>query len=296
MKGKWIYYCLFFIGALVWSCGDAEVIDNTNPKEEEGEKVVDEQIPVPFDYRGVDNRPHLTGNSYTQEEKNELKRKFEEQMSKAKTVRGKVATAGLFLLAEFDYCIPYAFPIWHHTNPDVDPEYRYFGMFMEKGLFLDEIHHNGLVYKPWGASYPSGPVRPHWPNVKNMGETVDNGFTCSQYVGWALINAGITKYGNQELYSKWAGDLRVYPGSQEVSLKRGYRDIRPGDLIGFEGHIALVVAVVEDKYVIFGSADGGGDVNWRGHGVRWHMFNRETTNYDTFQYKFLIKMAGVYKD
>ena len=241
-----------------------------------------------------DQRAHLQCDSYSDEEVEQLTRDFDIQMGQAKTLRGKVVSAGVFI-ASMKYCIPYAYPIWYHTRPEVNPEYRYFGMFMEKGLFLRPININGYSYKPWGCPYDSAPIRPHWPKLKNLGAKADNDFTCSQVVGWCLINGGINKYGNEVLYSKWAEDLRKYPGGKEVLLKEGYKTIRPGDLIGFQGHIALVIGV-EGKYVIFISADGGSDATWPGHGVRWHVFDRYGTDYNTYQYKFIVQMAGVYND
>ncbi len=259
-------------------------------------KTQDEQIAIPFDYLKLikDQRAHLQCDSYSDEEVEQLTRDFDIQMGQAKTLRGKVVSAGVFI-ASMKYCIPYAYPIWYHTRPEVNPEYRYFGMFMEKGLFLRPININGYSYKPWGCPYDSAPIRPHWPKLKNLGAKADNGFTCSQVVGWCLINGGINKYGNEVLYSKWAEDLRKYPGGKEVLLKEGYKTIRPGDLIGFQGHIALVIGV-EGKYVIFISADGGSDATWPGHGVRWHVFDRYGTDYNTYQYKFIVQMAGVYND
>jgi hypothetical protein len=293
-----IYYMVFLLAvvALFGSCSEPTTGEIDPTEKPVGTEVKDEKIEIPFDYvkQMKDQRSHLKCDSYTDEEVERLIADFEMKMENAKTIRGKVTAAGVFI-AGMKYCIPYSFPIWLHTKPDVDPEYRYFGMFMRKGLFLRPISENGYTYKPWGCPYDSKPVRPHWPNLKNLGATVDNGFTCSQIVGWCLINAGINKYGNEVLYSKWADDLRVYPGSKEVSFKNGYKTIRPGDLIGFKGHIALVIGV-EGKYIIFLSADGGSDAAWAGHGMRWHAFDRYNTDYDTFQYKFIIQMAGVYND
>lgn len=256
----------------------------------------EEQIKILVDYKNLkkDQRPHLSEHSYSEPEIAKLERDFASLLASMKTTRGKVAAAGMFL-AGMKYCIPYAYPIWHHTKPDENPDYRYCGMFMHPGLFLRPLREDGRTYQPWGYPYDARPVRPHWTVLKNLGDTFGNGFTCSQLIGWTLVNAGINKYGNDTLYSKWADDLRSYPGSREVPLKEGHANLRAGDFLGFTGHISLVIAVDGD-HVLFLSADGGGDAAWPGHGVRWHVFDRARVDYDHYQYKFLVDMSGVYGD
>ncbi len=41
---------------------------------------------------------------------------------------------------------------------------------------------------------------------------------------------------------------------------------------------------------------GGGDHEDNRNGVRWRVFNMKTTNYDTYRFKWLIRMDNIYKD
>lgn len=299
MVGKKILLAVVLTGTIISSCDNrAEpfVPGQEKPVKPDKPTVTDEKVYIPFDHRGVDNRPHIEKGTYTAKKIAELEKAFADSMNKKKTVRGRVAMAGIFVVHNLDRSIPYSFPIWNYTKPDINPEYKYCGIYMRKGLFLKPLTENGKTYDPWGWPYPvTDAVKNAWPHTKFPDTTFPNGFTCSQYVDWCLLNAGITMYGSEDLYSKWATQLRVFPGSKEVSLQQGSSTVRPGDLIGFPGHIALILGVVED-YVIYASSDGGGDAGWALSGVHWHAYNRKTVNYDTYQYKFIIQMAGVYND
>ena len=114
MKTRLFYYLLFLLGILNIACSNLEVIDETKvPEKNDTLGTGDEKITIPFDYKYLllDKRPHLTCETYSSSQIDELNRQFEEAIRNSKTTRGKVVSAGLFLVS-MDYCIPYAFPIW----------------------------------------------------------------------------------------------------------------------------------------------------------------------------------------
>src|SRR5690606_2844843 len=129
--------------------------------------------------------------------------------------------------------------------------------------------------------------------IEGLGDFYENGFHCSSYLAWCFFNAGAI-LDVELLESTYANDYRKYPKSREFSLKGALESIRIGDLLWFEGHVAIVIGVDGDT-VIYASGEGG-SAHTPTRGVRWRTFSKKNTNYDTFAYKSLIQMKGVYGD
>ena len=249
----------------------------------------DEEVDInfSFDYRGKDTRSLLKCDSYTQSQKDSLNRALTEAISKAKSRRAKVVTAATFLVS-LDYAIPYG----HEWIVADDPSFEFVGRYTKKGLHLTEFTDDkGTVHKPWGCLINTHPRYPR-ETIKNLGDYYENGLHCSSFVGWCLLNGSAVT--SVDLLDKtYANDYRIFPTTTEVSLKTGADLIRPGDLLWFQGHIAIVIGVKGD-IVIYASAEGGSV--YPGKGVSWLTFNKKTTNFDTFMYKSFIQMNKVYFD
>lgn len=248
----------------------------------------DIDIDFSFDYqKGKDTRSLLKCDSYTQIQKDSLNQLFAESINKAGNKRAKTVTAATFLVS-MNYAIPYGFE-WRIAD---DPSYEFVGRYTKKGLHLTRLtDSNGTVHQPWGCLVNTHPRYPHQ-TVKNLGDTYENGLNCSSFIGWCLFNADAVTDLNL-LERTYADDYRTFPLSTEINLKEGVESIRPGDLLWFKGHIAIVIGVKND-IVIYASAEGG-SVH-PGKGISWLTFNKKTTNFDTFAYKSLIQMNKVYGD
>lgn len=286
----WLLLCIMFFNFLTFSCtGETDPIDPdipvtpVNPSDEG-----DIDIDFTFDYRnGKDNRTLLQCDSYTQEEKDSLYRSLPEQIAKVRGKRNKVVTAATFLVS-MKHRIPYG----HEWIVADDPTYEFVGRYTRKGLFLDSfVDDKGTTHLPWGCMIKTHPRYPR-EKVKNLGDYYENGLHCSSFIAWSLFNADAVT--DLKLLEKtYANNYRTFPMTTEVSLKTALGLIRPGDLLWFPGHIAMVIGVKGD-IVVYASAEGGSA--YPGKGVSWITFNKKTTDFDTFAYKSLIQMNRVYGD
>lgn len=286
MRKNSVFY-IFVFGILLLACSSPHIIESQNSFETEAKQTIsknDERIVIPFDYLKKDRRPHLTCDTYTKVQKDSLNRAFNQYVAKAKTIRGKVVSAAIFMV-NMDHCIPYA---WEPTDV---PGLEYVARYTKKGLFLTSIYENGNIYPAWGCDVERVPGRFEY--VKNLGDHYSNGLHCSSFVSWCLYNGGASSF--EVLNKSFAATYKNFPNTVRVQLSKGYNDIRPGDLLGFDVHIAIVIGV-EGDYVIYANAVGGGDATYQWHGVRRESFDRKKTDYNTFPYTFIVQMAGVYHD
>lgn len=247
----------------------------------------DIDIAFSFNYvNGKDERTLLQCESYTQEQKDSLQTAFSNALDKVNDKRGKVVTAATFLVS-LKYRIPYG----HEWKVSDTHEYDYVGRYTKKGLFLNAFTENGVSHKPWGCLIPTHPRYPR-ETIANLGDYYENGLHCSSFVGWALYNGdAVTDVALLE--KTYANGYRTFPRTTEVTLKGNADLIRPGDLIGFPGHIAMVIGIKGD-IVVYASAEGGSA--YPGKGLSWLTFNKKTTNFDSFSYKYFIQMNKVYGD
>lgn len=282
MRVKFFFYLFIILEILVVSCSESDLPDKKESLKKDNNIVTYEKIAIPFNYKVVDQRPHLKCDTYTDVQKDSLNKLFTEYVGKAKTTCGKVVSAGLFLV-NMDHCIPYSFEVGKK------PGYELVARYTRKGLFLTSFNENGVTHPAWGCDVARIPGT--FTTVKNLGDHYANGLHCSSYVSWCLFNGGVLSY--DILDKAFAANYKNFPNTVRVPLSEGQNDILPGDLIGFEGHIGIVLGV-EGDYVIYGSADGGKDATSLGHGVRRKYFHRKSVNYDDFPYKFLVKMDRLY--
>lgn len=250
----------------------------------------DIDIDFSFDYKQIkDIRPPLNCDSYTPAQKDSLNNALMEAIAKAKNTRGKVVTAATFLVS-LKYRIPYG----HEWIVADDPSYEFVGRYTKKGLYLNSfVDNKGTTHLPWGCMIKTHPRYPRH-TIRNLGDYYENGLHCSSFVGWCLFNGDAVT--DVALLDKtYANNYRTFPLTTEVSLKTGAELIRPGDLIGFPGHIAMVIGVKGDT-IVYASAEGGSEYAPNKNGVSWLKFDKKKTNFDTFSYKYLIQMNKVYGD
>jgi len=246
------------------------------------------QKAVGFNYKGEDTRPFLTCHQYSSSEVDSLEKAFEQTMLNAITVRQKAISAANFL-ATLKYAIPFAYES-HIEGYDLVWKYT------RKGLFLRDIVEDRRIYPAWGCEVTT-PLDQKG-KMKNLGDTYKVGFHCSSFVRWCLYNADAVT--QNILEGTWANDFGKFPGSTAIKLPDGLQQIKPGDLMYFwvdkkNGHIAIVIGVDGDVVTFAESANWGDHKDPR-NGVRWRTFNKKTTDYKTYRFKYLIKMDNVYKD
>ena len=237
---------------------------------------------IPFDINGSDNRLFLKCNSYTDQEVEILNKEFDHAIESAPTTRGKVTAAAIFMVG-LNFSVPYAYEV-------TTPGYELVARYTRKGFFLRSFEENGYSHPAWGCNVMRVP-NSH-PAVKNLSDIYANGLHCSSFVSWCLYNGGAAEA--SMLNKIFASQYRNFPGSTEISLAQGAMLIEPGDLLWFEGHVAIVIGIIKDKVIFAESAIWGNDHLDARNGTRWRIFDRKTTNYSTFRFKSLIQMERVY--
>ncbi|MBQ5412866.1 MAG: hypothetical protein IIU19_05730 [Oscillospiraceae bacterium] len=201
-------------------------------------------------------KPLLQGDVYTPEEEAVLDSILFARVEEAGDMtRGGVVAATRFLTLEFPYRVPYFF-----ENGRMDPylggshycdgEGRYY----HKGLYLtsakyDEIDPKGIRWGPahWGAPLYNWEEKYHF----KPGQKYPNGLDCSSFVCWCLRNGGFD-FGDVGAGAV-AGQFELSDlGEQRpISTELLQSDeIRPGDLIYTDGHMALIVGISEEKLYV----------------------------------------------
>lgn len=166
--------------------------------------------------------------------------------------RAGVAAAARFLTMEFPYKVPYFYENGRLTHNDnhyiVDGE----GRFYHKGLYIGENKQNSMTYRLAGPKAWGCPLTNYEDDGYRVpGYSYPNGLDCSGYVSWVLLNggldpgdigAGIT--GNQ-LDMTDLGELRYI---NYDLLHSGL--VHTGDLIGWDGHIAVIAGLTDTSIYV----------------------------------------------
>lgn len=202
------------------------------------------------------NKPYITCEEYTKEESDILESILESRInSSGYMTRGGALAAARFLLLEFKSGIKYYNEngrLENHSNiQKIDGEGRYY----HKGLYLTKDK-----YKDIELSTEDGPKM--WGcELKNLyyGKNMENGLDCSGFITWALKNAGY------EVGDVGAGDyqhinnelLDLSPREKITHELLLNNKVKVGDLIGFDGHIAMIIGLEQDKIYIGESYETG---------------------------------------
>lgn len=198
------------------------------------------------------NKKFISCNQFSDEENEILDKTLEDRINTAgyKTRAGVVAAAR-FLTLEFNYRIFYFYENGRLNNygsiKKVDGEGRYY----HKGLYLSKSKYEDITNKftgpgSWGCKITQFQDEPKYnfvPKVK-----YPNGFDCSGFVSWALLNGGF------DIGDSGAGDIisrndDLYDLGTKIKitndiLKSG--DVKVGDLIAYSGHMAIITAIDEN--------------------------------------------------
>ena len=204
--------------------------------------------------RLLDNNKSIVGcNTYTKEQVDMLDDILKSEVDRAGPgTRAGVVAAATFLPMEFPYKIPYFYENGRLTDNGyhriVDGEGRWY----HKGLYLGVDKENTVELTMNGPSSWGCPLI-NWEDDGNRkpGESWPNGLDCSGYVSWALYNGGLDP---TDLGAGLAGSSKDLTDLGEVKyinydlMHSG--TVKPGDLIGWDGHAAIIAWITDtDIYV-----------------------------------------------
>lgn len=248
--------------------GKTKIIVNAqNGETKEIEVVVTSLITKPK----IDNeKPFIKCGEYSKEEESLLEEILEYKIKEAGyTSRGAAVSAARFLILEFKSGIRYFNENGrlenHSSILKIDGEGRYY----HKGLYLTEDKYKNIEYstssgpKTWGC-----PLHNNYQNKE-----MENGLNCSGFITWVLYNAGY------DIKDVGAGDfdyinnelLDIKPKMEITKELLNSGKVKVGDLIGKDGHIAMIIGLEEDKIYV-GESYYEGDLI---EGLRVRIFSKE---------------------
>lgn len=171
--------------------------------------------------------------------------------------RAGVVEAARFLTLEFAYRVHYFFENGRLENYSpylhVDGEGRYY----HRGLYLSESKYKYLETTfegpaMWGCNLRNYTTQAQWV----YGKFYPNGLDCSGFVTWALLNGGF------DIGDIGAGESAIHDDLDDIGPKKYITNelmnsgiVKAGDLIGLNGHMAILAGFDDDNYYIAESLD-----------------------------------------
>lgn len=235
-----------------------------------------------------EKKQKLKCKQYTEEEAHKLDDILANRVSNAgEGTRAAVVAAARFLALEFPYRIEYFFENGRLNNygnkSHVDGEGRYFhkGLYLSTDKFKDiEASKSGPAI--WGCPLTNWQEESYYkPGVK-----YPNGLDCSGFVTWTLKNAGMNIKDSGAGASPYRDDDMDDLG-EKVSMSKELMEshkIKAGDLIGRDGHIAIVLGINDKNIYVVESLIGGVKVVTRDYESVLHDYN----------YKYVMLMDSEY--
>lgn len=204
--------------------------------------------------------------------------------------RAGVVAAARFLTLDFSYRVPYFYENGRLENYEpyqyVDGEGRYY----HKGLYLStkkikDLKANFVGPAIWGCNLQN---YTDWNGVYVTGQLYPNGLDCSGFVTWALLNGGfdVGDIGaGTDPAHKDLTDLgqKVYITEELMASGK----VKVGDLIGLDGHMAILAGWDSQNYYIAESLNTTGGV------VMTTVARTKLVNNSI--YRYIILMDEVYK-
>ncbi len=201
-------------------------------------------------------KPLYPAGIYTEEQAELIDSVLESRINTAGYgTRAGVVAAARFIPLEFDYKIPYFYENGRlDANPDrpvCDGE----GRFYHKGLYLthskfEVLDKTKIRFGPatWGESLTNRTDKDEFV----AGEKYPNGMDCSGFVSWCFLNGGVPlgDVGAGD-YPEYDWELCDYGERVWITEELMKSDrVKVGDMIGCDGHIALIVGLDERNIYI----------------------------------------------
>lgn len=204
--------------------------------------------------------------------------------------RAGVVAAARFITLEFSYRIHYFYENGRLNNyapfKHVDGEGRYYhrGMYLNESKFKD-IEASFVGPSIWGCDLQN---YTDWgPYV--TGRYYPNGLDCSGFVTWALLNGGF------DVGDIGAGESTIHNDLDDLGKKVAITNelmssgkVKVGDLIGLNGHMAILAGWDAKNYYIAESLNTTG-------GVVMTVVPKDNLVNKSI-YKYIILMDNVYKE
>jgi len=228
----------------------------------------------------------LTCNKYTEEENDLLDEILSSRVEEAglKT-RAGVLAAARFITLEFPYKIGYfsengRLDHNRYTNY-VDGEGRYY----HKGLYLHKSRFSNIVKKMYGPNTWGCSIYSYVSEGSRR-----NGFDCSGYIAWILLNGGFDPGDIGSGISNVLTDMTDLGKKKKLTESLNNKELKSGDLLSGPyttgGHIAMIMGIKGEEYYVTECLWGNGD-----YGVIVRTYTKETLkNY----FKWHIDMDSYY--
>ncbi len=201
------------------------------------------------------NKPYISCGQFSKED-NELIDKilFDRINDAGYKTRAGVIAAARFLALEFNYRVHYFSENGRLDNyapyKHVDGEGRYY----HRGLYLNEykfaeLEKGASLVGPatWGCKIEMFVKLPQY----TYGNKYPNGLDCSGFVSWALLNGGF------DIGDKGAGENKDHDDLDDLGTKvkitaelMNSGKVKVGDLIGNNGHMAILAGWDDKNYYI----------------------------------------------
>lgn len=275
----------------LWAIGTGEATitaTTQNGLSATGNVIVSDLFQLPV----IDNRKPIIPAYYYTEEQNDLldaALKYSVDQAGYGTRSGPVAAAR-FLTMEFPWFIQYFYENGRLNNlPNrghVDGEGRYYHI----GLYLHESRYEDISATLVGPAIWGAPLT----NFEDdgyfvPGQKYPNGLSCSGFVSWALLNGGFdvgdSGAGDYEFRDDDLCDLGERVPLTEQLMASGR--VQVGDLIGEDGHIAIIIGFDDENIYIAESL---------GRGVRVSVLERYVEVVYAPDYDYVMLMDSVYGD
>ena len=268
--------------------GTANVILSSNGVKKNIKIVVTNLITTP---QINSKKNYISCGQFSEEEANMLDQILFDRINDAgyKTRAGVVAAAR-FLSLEFSYRIHYFYENGRLNNYSpylyVDGEGRYYhrGLYLNKNKF-NEIKSKFVGPAIWGCDLQN---YTDWgPYV--AGQYYPNGLDCSGFVTWALLNGGF------DIGDIGAGASEEHNDLDDLGKKVYITDelmnsgkVKVGDLIGLNGHMAILAGWDDNYYYVAESLNTTG-------GVVMTIVAKDDLVSNSI-YEYIILMDDVYKE
>jgi len=161
--------------------------------------------------------------------------------------RAAVAVAARFLTLEFPYKVPYFYENGRLTGNGVEGEGRYY----KQGLYLGVEKQNQIKTRMAGPASWGCPLMNYEDDGYRKPNTYyANGLDCSGYVTWVLVQAGLDlgDIGAGSSYERDYTDIGILRYNSYDLLHSG--EVKVGDLIGWDGHIAIIAAMSDTNIYV----------------------------------------------
>ena len=237
------------------------------------------------------NKSYISCKQFSKEEADMIDQiLFDRVDSAGYGTRAGVVEAARFLTLEFTYRIHYFYENGRLNNYSpykyVDGEGRYYhrGLYLNESKF-SEISASFVGPVIWGCDLQN---YTNWGPYK-IGNYYPNGLDCSGFVTWALLNGGF------DVGDVGAGANADHDDLDDLGTKVTITNelmssgkVKVGDLIGLNGHMAILAGWDDDNYYIAESLNTTG-------GVVMTTVPRNKLVGNSI-YKYIILMDSVYKE